>query len=118
MLDAEDMDCSTGTYHVAFFRCHPDDMHKSHDTARWWPDWYEIVSVDKTTKTSFDYGQAVLVRPNRKPDITKHCRFCDTISLPSNDILLVGPFNFAAKNYDVRAYQVVPIEQWEALASA
>jgi hypothetical protein len=33
MLDAEDMDCSTGTYHVVIFRCHPDDMHKSHDTA-------------------------------------------------------------------------------------
>ena len=93
-------------------------MHKSHDIARWWPDWYEIEWVDKKEKTSFDYGRAVLVRPNRKPDIKKHCRFCDTLLLTSGDTLLAGPFNFSDKSHGVRANQMVPMEQWMDLAAA
>ena len=92
------------TYHVEFFRCHPDDMHKPHNIARWCPVWYEIAWVDKVKKTSFDYGHAVLVRPNRKPDTNKFCRFGDTVSLSSPDILLAGPFDFAPKIHGVRAH--------------
>ena len=74
--------------------------------------------MDKKTKTSFNYGQAVLVRPNRKPDTKKHCQFCDTLPLPSVDTLLVGPFDFSSKSHGVSANQIVPIKQWEKLAAA
>ena len=61
VLEDDDIDPTTGSYQVEFFRCHPDNMHKLHDISRWWPDWYEIMWEDKTTKTSFNYGQIVLV---------------------------------------------------------
>ena len=53
LLDGDDADRPPGTYHIDFFRCHPDDMHKSHDIARWWPDWYEIKWVDEKEKNVF-----------------------------------------------------------------
>jgi len=64
-IDLDDSnECSEGKYFVNFLQCHPTDAHKSQDLARWWPDWYEIEWTDKT-KTSFDYGRPVLLRPDR-----------------------------------------------------
>ena len=88
---------------MGFFPCHPSDAHKIHDTSRFWTDWYKIKWVDPTNKTSFDYGQALLVRLDRKPDVKKYCRFSDTILLNSPDTILAGSFNFRLKAHGILA---------------
>jgi len=89
-------------YFVNLFRCHPSDEHKPHDCARYWPDWYVIVWKD-SKRISFDYGKPILVQPNCTPDIDSHCEFSDSVYLIDPDLLLIGPFNFAAKSRDVPA---------------
>jgi len=104
-----------GVYFVNFFRCHPSDEHKPHDCARYWPDWYEIVWTD-SRRVSFDYGKPILVRPSRKPNIENHCRFSDSVCLLDPDVLLIGPFDFAAKARSVPASQMVTYEFWDKLS--
>ena len=91
-----------GVYFVNFFRCHPLDEHKPHDCAIYWPDWYEIVWIN-SKRISFDYGKPILVRSNRKPNIDNHCRFSDSVCLIDPEVLLLGPFDFAAKARNVPA---------------
>ena len=98
-----------GVYFVNFFRCHPLDEHKPHDCAIYWPDWYEIVWIN-SKRISFDYGKPILVRSNRKPNIDNHCRFSDSVCLIDPEVLLLGPFDFAAKARNVPASQMVPYE--------
>ena len=99
-----------------FFRCHLNDAHKTHNTSRFWPDWYKIKWVDRANKTLFDYGQALLVRPDRKHDIKKCCRFSDTILLNSSDTMLAGSFNFRLKVHGISENKLVDMLHWISLA--
>ena len=116
-LDDNSTSQTTGMYFVKFFRSHPSDSHKPHDCARYWPDWYEVKYTD-STRTVFDFGQAVLVRPSRSPNKDTHCRFSDSVCLSDPHILLVGPFDFKPRSHDTPASQIVPWEQWDKLSLA
>ena len=105
---------NTGIYCVDFFRYHPSDSHKSHDCARYWPDWYEIKWTDDT-HTVFDYGKPILARPNRSPNVNDHCRFSDLVALTNKNIFLVGPFDFESKSHTL---QIVSYKHWGKLSSA
>ena len=93
-------------YFVDFFRKHPDDNKKKDDFARYWPNWYDIVWVDKENPC-WDYGRPILVKPNRTPNIKNYSRISDTVDFTVENKLCVVPFDFIAKSPGIAGNQFI-----------
>ena len=86
-------------YHCVFLAQHPNDMSKSEEISRFWPEWHKHSLCPKTA--NIIYGDCILLRPSHNPNMNKYIQWSDNIPLlgnSKNSKLIIGPFDFEAIN--------------------
>ena len=106
----------SGLYYCDFLAKHKDDVRRSDELSRWWPDWYRY-TIDKLTG-DIVFGSRILLRPNITPDHNKYIQWADTLNLFDSDTLLYGPFNFLPISSSNRSRNLVAPSDWLRLGAA
>jgi len=109
---------NNGKVWCVFLAKHPNDMRKSDEFSRWWPDWYEYKVCDKTRQLIF--GDRILFRPNVTPSSSKFVQWASLITLFGEDhnSSLVGPFNFEKVEIHTNMLrQKVALTHWNELVT-
>ena len=60
----------------------------------------------------------MLLKPNRKPNLSKFMLLTDSIHLSDSSCYIHGPFNFDSISDVISAKQFVPLRHWEFLLTS
>ena len=114
-LTAKDPTCNPdeGIFNCAFLAKHPNDLKKSDERARWWPDWYKYSLCEDTGEII--YGQRTLIRPSTIPDSRQYVLWSTAVNLNNHETFIHGPFNFAELNQTNRTRNTVHRSDWTVL---
>ena len=106
-------------YYCVFLAKHPNDIHKSDELSRWWPEWYKYLRCKDTN--NIIYGHSVIIQPNQNPDSSRYIQCSNELSLISytsskqSPSTLLGPSNFDTINKSNPMRQKIHIQQWHQL---
>ena len=103
-------------YYCDFLAKHKDNVGRSDELSRWWPDWYRYTK--NTLTGDIIFGVRILLRLNITPDHTKYIQWYDTLNLINNDTLLHGPFDFFPVSSNNCSRNIIASTNWLQLGEA
>ena len=108
---------SNNLFWCVFLAKYPDNVKKSDELCRWWPDWCRYKRYPKSDDVL--YGERVLIRPSTIPCSTNFVQWVTILPLNGfNTVFLVGPFTFEDMNASNRVRQKVNSSNWDLLIAA